>query len=339
MEVFTTNKAGKQAFTDYLYFWSFWILLAGLLVGTIEESVMGALKIIAALILPHILPVYLIGLLFDRFFIQKKFLLFFIIGIPFAYLSGVLINLWFHWLIRDGNIAANNEILIFFFAIMYIGYRYIKVAAGQRILLKDAENKRVIAELQYLRAQLNPHFLFNSLNSIYSLILSKSEKAGEAVLTLSELMRFHVDLSGKRFIDLSDEMALVERYIALEKLKLEDRCDIRLRIKGDVQGIKIAPLIFMPFVENAFKYGISAMPALNFVHVSVIIENHFVQFEISNSLFPQKLSENTPHIKTGIENTIKRLDLHYKGKYSYHCSDAEKKYFVKLEINLKENAD
>lgn len=332
------STSNRQSVIDSIYFWVFWILVSGIFVGIIEGTFIGALRSIVGLIIPHILPVFIIGILFDNLFIKKKILLFFLIVIPFGYFSGMLINLWFHWIMRDINVGANNEIVIFVFATMYIGYRYIKVAIAQTILLKEEENKRVIAEIQYLRSQLNPHFLFNSLNSIYSLILSKSDKAGEAVLTLSELMRYHIDLSGKQLVDLEEEIALLERYISLEKLKLDDRCEVKFNIHGDSRNIKIAPLIFMPLVENAFKHGITSSPKLNFVHVDLIIKNNSVELKISNSVAEKKITEKGEGTKIGISNTIKRLDLHYKGNYTFSSGEKEHKYEVNLMINLNENA-
>lgn len=338
MKSFAYTTSSKQSITDSIYFWLFWILVSGFFVVIIEGTLIGALKSVVGLIIPQILPVFLIGLLFDNLFIKKKFLLFFTIAIPFGYFSGMLINVWFNWVMKDINMKANSEILIFVFGIMYIGFRYIKVAIAQKILLKEEENKRVVAELQYLRSQLNPHFLFNSLNSIYSLILSKSDKAGDAVLTLSELMRYHIDLSGKQVVDLKEEIALLERYISLEKLKLDDSCDVKFNIHGNPQNIKIAPLIFMPFVENAFKHGVTSIAKSNFVHVDLIINNSNVQLKVSNSIPEKRANINGETTKIGISNTIKRLDIHYGGNYTFSSSEKEHKFEVNLIINLKGNA-
>jgi LytS/YehU family sensor histidine kinase len=236
------------------------------------------------------------------------------------------------------NIQANNEVVLFIFSALFIGFRYIRVALSQRILIKEEENKRVVAELQYLRSQLNPHFLFNALNSIYSLILSKSDKASEATLALSELMRFHIDLSGKQYIDLSDEISMIERYIALEKLKLENRCDIHLNIKGDGRNIKIAPLIFMPFVENAFKHGISSAFESNFVHVTILADENQIEFKVSNSIPQINTSMKSSQTKLGIDNTTKRLELHYKDNYEYFSSHLDFVYTLMIKINIKQNA-
>lgn len=324
----------KKVIIDAIYFWGFWIVLTGLFVGIIEKTIVDALKAVLALIIPHILPAFLISLLFDHFFVRKKYILFFLLSMPTCIICGWLINQWFKWLMRGTNIEANNIFLLLVFTFMYIGFKHIRLAISQKIILKDEENKRVLTELQYLRAQLNPHFLFNALNSIYSLILSKSDKAGEAVIALSEIMRFHVDLSGKQFINLADEIALIESYMELEKLKLETRCKIDFKIKGEAGHIKIAPLILMPFVENAFKHGISSNPKANFVHAQLLIEDSKVSFEISNSIEEKVIDENKRKNKLGIENTLKRLELHYKGNYTFKQSVTKGVYLVSVTINL-----
>ncbi len=329
------NTNAKQSVIDSLYFWGFWIILVGTIVGIVGGTLMGSLKSISAFIVPHILPVYLIGLLFDNLYIKKKVMLFFVLAIPFAYCSGSLINVWFNWIMKDSNVKMSNEIIIFVFAIIYIGFRYIKLAIAQRKVLNEAENKQALSELQYLRSQLNPHFLFNSLNSIYSLVLSKSDKAGEAVLALSELMRYHIDLSGKLEINLTEEIGLIERYIALEKLKLENRCDIKLAIQGNPKDCAIAPLLLMPLVENAFKYSITSNPSSNFVHLNIGIEDNNLLLEISNSIAKKTALEQKKGLKIGISNTLKRLELHYKGNYTFSNIEEKSIYKVSLSINLK----
>ncbi|MBC7864541.1 MAG: histidine kinase [Bacteroidia bacterium] len=338
MKLLINSNDKKQALMDSLYFWSFWILFTGLLVGIAQSSLTEALKAVSALIIPQIIPAFLVSVLFDVLFMKKRIALFFIISIPLCYGFGIAINFWFRWIMKGANMQVNNEILIFVFTSMYIGFRYVRVAISQRILLKEEENKRVTAELQYLRSQLNPHFLFNALNSIYSLILTQSDKAGEATLNLSELMRFHIDLSGKQFIELGDEIAMAERYIALEKLKLQGRCNIQFTVSGTAEKIKIAPLIFMPFLENAFKHGISSDASSNFVRANLIINPGLVLLEISNSIPQKKIAEKTAETKVGIENTIKRLDLHYKNAYTFNSSVKENVYSMSLKIDLTKHA-
>ena len=328
-------KKLPQRIIDSIYFWSFWIITIGILVGIIERNTVEIFRIIIAVIIPHILPVYISGLLFDYLFIRKKIILFLITTIPLCYLSGLLINLWFYKVLNGINIQIKNEILVFVFAAMYIGFRYIRVAIAQKNILREVENKNVIAELQFLKSQLNPHFLFNALNSIYSLILSGSDKAGEATLLLSELMRFHIDLSGKQNIPLSAEINMIERYISLEKLRLDNRCKIHFSINGNTDTIQIAPLIFIPFIENAFKHGITSVQHKNIIQVMIAVYQDKIELEVNNSIPEKYYMENNPEIKIGIDNTIKRLELHYKDQYQLFTGIKEGQYKVTLTIKRK----
>lgn len=338
MKSIEERKHFRQLLIDSAYFWGFWTLVLGVSVWAVEGTLTSALKGIVGVLLPQVIPVLIIGMFFDSFFMRRKVLLFFIAVLPFGYLSGLLMNTWSHRILGDLNIQANHELLVFIFAPMYIGFRYIKVALAQKIALAEIENKQAIAELNYLRSQLNPHFLFNSLNSIYSLVLSKSDKAEEAILTLSELMRYHIDLSGRHVVGLPEELSLLERYISLESLKLQDRCTIRFQVEGNPEGVRIAPLIFMPFVENAFKHGIGANPSSNFVFITVRIKSGKLEMCVSNSCPPPQKKATSNGVKVGISNTLKRLNLYYGKNYTFSRVEEPGRHEVKITIDLRADA-
>lgn len=324
----------KSFFTDALYFWLFWIGLPALLYflfGSYPERI-G--QILLALALPQLIPVTLIGLAFEWFLNRKKILLFLLVALPLCWGTGLLQNQWFTYIIGDKNVHVNNEILIFLILGLFTGFRYIRIAAAQRRELQEAENKRVLAELQLLRAQLNPHFMFNALNSIYSLIITQSPRAGDAVLSLSELMRFHIDSSGSQLIPLEQELNMIRHYVELEKLKSGERCRITLEVNGDTQHTEIAPLILLPFVENAFKHGMTDVPQQNFVSIELTIQDDEFRFRVVNSL-PQKQAQlDNKQVQVGIENTRKRLALHYKGAFSLHTGPAGNRYETELFIRM-----
>lgn len=322
----------NQFLKDALYFWLFWIGLPAVLYLLFGNNPAQLGEILLALALPHLVPVTLAGLAFEWFLNRKKTLLFLLFALPLCWGIGLLQNQWFSFIVSDKNTHVNNEILIFLILGLFIGFRYIRIAAAQRRELQEAENKRVLAELQLLRAQLNPHFMFNALNSIYSLIITQSPKAGDAVLSLSELMRFHIDSSGSQLIPLEQELNMIRHYVELEKLKSGDRCRITLEITGDTQHTEITPLILLPFVENAFKHGMTDVPQQNFVTINVSILPDEFRFRVANSL-PQKQPElKNKQVKMGIENTRKRLALHYKTAFSLHTGVTENTYVAELLI-------
>lgn len=328
------NQSGhiQQFLRDALYFWLFWIGLPAVLYLFFGSNPARLGEMLLALALPQLIPVTLLGYTFEWFLNRKKILLFLAAALPLCWGIGLLQNWWFSMIVADKNIAVNNEILIFLILGLFIGFRYIRIAATQRRELHEAENKRVLAELQLLRAQLNPHFMFNALNSIYSLIITQSPRAGDAVLSLSELMRFHIDSSGSQLIPLEQELNMIRHYVELEKLKSGERCRITLEVTGDTSSTEIAPLILLPFIENAFKHGMTDVPQQNFVSISITVLPHELRFSVVNSLPVKKPELKNKQVQLGIENTRKRLALHYKTNFRLHTGPDGNRYSTELHI-------
>ncbi|MEO8771763.1 MAG: histidine kinase [Ferruginibacter sp.] len=327
------NHTARTAF----WFWGFWFFIfAGFFIA-FNSSPKEGILIALAILIPNILPVHLLSWLFDYFFNRKKIFYFFLIAIPLGLLFGLAGNKLFDLIAKDSNAHANIELLVFIFSGMFIGFKYTRVVLSQRILLKEAENKRVLSEMQLLKAQLNPHFLFNALNSIYSLIISHSDKAGEATLSLSELMRFHIESSGKQTISLKSELEMVNQFIALEKLRLNKSCTINIDINIDHDNIEIAPLVLIPFVENAFKYSISNDASKNIINMKLHTQANNLDFLISNSISKTTNKLNKGSSKMGIANTRKRLELHYKNYHSLQIENDDEWFKVHLQIKLKQS--
>ncbi len=327
----------KKELITAIYFWLFWVCIFSLFFGSIKSSPKEGLIVALIILAPALLPVQIINWLFTYFFNRKKLWLFFLIAMPMGWLMGIACNKLFYLVVKDSTVSINYELLIFIFGAMYIGFWYVRVAITQRLLLKEAEHKRVLSELQLLRSQLNPHFLFNALNSIYSLILSKSDKAGEAVLSLGELMRFHIESSGRQTISLKKELEMITQFIEMEKLRLENKCSISFDLQVADDDIEIAPLIFMPFVENAFKYSISKESAKNFVNIKIKAGADELLFEISNSIAKYQINLPENSSKMGIANTRKRLELHYNNNYSLDIDNDNNRFKVYLQIKLKQS--
>lgn len=326
----------NQTITTACWFWGSWFFIFGGFFVAFRSSPKEGLLVALAILIPNIIPVHLLSWLFDYFFNRKKIFYFFLAAVPLGWLMGLVNNKLFDLVVRDGNVHASNELLVFIFTGMFIGFKYTRVALSQRILLKDAENKRVLSEIQLLKAQLNPHFLFNALNSIYSLIISHSDKAAEATLSLSELMRFHIDSSGKQTIPLKRELEMVMQFIALEKLRLNNKCTINIKTDFGFENIEIAPLILIPFVENAFKYSISNDSSKNIIDMELRTENNNLDFVISNSISKTQNKLNESSSKMGIDNTRKRLELHYKNNHSLQIENDGEWYKVHLQIKLRQ---
>jgi len=194
-----------------------------------------------------------------------------------------------------------------------------------------AEADKANAELSFLKAQINPHFLFNTLNNIYSLALIKSENVADAIMKLSNLMRYVTDDVNEDFVLLEKELDSIRNYISLQRLRLGKKSEIEFLTEGNTDGKMIAPLILMPFVENAFKHGISSALLSNIFNKLEVAENHIV-FYTENRLFTTQ--RNTERTGIGITNTKKRLAQIYPGKYELDIASQNGLFTVRLVVYI-----
>jgi hypothetical protein len=197
---------------------------------------------------------------------------------------------------------------------------------------KELENQQLNAELALLKSQVNPHFLFNTLNSIYSLAHKKSAYTEKAIMMLSELMRYMMVDSVEKFVPLDKEIQYIKDYISLQKLRFSRDIDIDFVIEGDPGSVNIAPMLLITFVENAIKHGISYMSA-SFIHINLTISNSKIDFVITNSLAERPI-EDYAESGHGLENVRKRLELLYKGNHILEIRKESDSYFVRLVIKL-----
>ncbi|MDC6366947.1 MULTISPECIES: sensor histidine kinase [Flavobacteriaceae] len=199
--------------------------------------------------------------------------------------------------------------------------------------LKEMQHEKLKAEVSYLKAQINPHFLFNTLNSIYALTLKKSDDAPRALLKLSEMMRYVVTESNVEAVPLQQEIQYISDYIELQKLRIGKGANFTYEVSGDPFGKKIAPIILVNYVENAFKYGVNPdKPSKISIFITVDVDG--VELLVENSITVNR--KNLPeHTEEGNRNTLKRLDYFYPGKYQLNVNHQKDYYIVKLYINLK----
>ncbi|MBA3828452.1 MAG: histidine kinase [Taibaiella sp.] len=206
---------------------------------------------------------------------------------------------------------------------IYLSFKYF----DEHTRLLQAENIRRAIELKQLNEQLNPHFLFNSLNNIYSHLLRNSSDGRELVLKLSELMRYILDSSKRNTTLLRDEIAFIENYIAFENERLGNRC--RTLYSKDIQDMefKIVPLVLFNFIENAFKHGTTSIHTSEIV-INIIADSASLNLFISNDICEPILAST----KTGLDNTLRRLELLYPGRHILDITRPDKKYCVSLEL-------
>jgi hypothetical protein len=198
---------------------------------------------------------------------------------------------------------------------------------------RQSQKEKIAAELDYLKAQINPHFLFNTLNSIYSLAIQKSDETPEAIVKLSGLMRYVITDAANETVPLDKEVGYIDDYIRLQQLRLGDTVSLEFSKDGDFQTNVIAPLLLIPFVENAFKFGVNPGET-SYIRIRLNLENETLHFNVVN----KKLMINViKHQESGIgiENTLSRLNLLYPSEHEIKIDDGIDEYKVDLVIRLK----
>lgn len=217
---------------------------------------------------------------------------------------------------------------LFFFGVVKHAYDYRKLkAAAQRLRIEKQE-----AELNYLKSQTNPHFLFNTLNNIYSLARDKSDLAPESILRLSKILRFMLYETSGDYIAIEQELKIMNDYLALEKLRYDD--SLRVNFNNDIEDMKqsIPPLLLIPLVENAFKHGVSETRSQPFVDIHLAVKNRHLTFIVKNSAetFPeeQRVKENI-----GLSNLRRQLELLYTD-YNLSVQHQNSVFVASLKINL-----
>jgi hypothetical protein len=201
---------------------------------------------------------------------------------------------------------------------------------------RELERRQIQSELNFLKAQINPHFLFNTLNSLYALTLRKSDLAPEIVVKLSEMLRYMLYECNEPLTNLSKELLYVQGYLDLEKLRHGDRVEVQLSVDGNADGLMIAPLLLTPFIENAFKHGTMHAVEKGFVHIHVYLDQARIKLEVTNSKPPHQPAQRHPRSGgIGLNNVRRRLDMLYPGRHTLLIDDAPNNYAVQLVIDLK----
>ncbi|WCT13097.1 sensor histidine kinase [Mucilaginibacter jinjuensis] len=195
--------------------------------------------------------------------------------------------------------------------------------------LRDLQKEKFAAEMALLKTQINPHFFFNTLNTLYGLILKKSEKAAKFALRLSDLMHYLLYEASAEKVLLTDEISHLENYINVEQMRFADRLELSFQFSGEITGKLIAPLILLPFVENAFKHGISNNSGWITININVVQNRLFLNVENSCPINSQ-ISRGG----LGLNNVKRRLELTYPGKYDLQVSPQTEVFEVTLKLYL-----
>lgn len=279
-------------------------------------------------------PVFIITYL--GFWAKKKFFdsrqyFFYLLAVVGIVAIGVTIFEALNRIDNEINNSRTQNIFNFVFILLFtVGLQYFKRGIINQYQLQELKAKTAMTELNALKAQINPHFLFNTLNNIYGMNQINPEKGSEMLMELSEVMRYHLEFSKEGEVKLEDEIQLLQSYIKLEQLRLRDTCDVQVDFEEVSESLMISPLLFIPFVENAFKHGTHPTQEC-FVHIRLQTTPELLLFTTKNSIIANRKVVKT---NVGLQNTKRRLELIFPEKHQLTITQNENTHHVELKIEL-----
>jgi hypothetical protein len=228
---------------------------------------------------------------------------------------------------------SNRTALFFFVYLVSTSFTLAQNWLSAERRSEEIEHEKINTELSFLKSQINPHFFFNTLNNIYALAVTDSNQTAAAILKLSSIMRYVISDTGGNSVELKNEIEFIKNYIDLQLFRLTDKVDVDFTYTGDIDDKIIVPMLFMPFVENAFKYGVSAKEKTT-IGISLKVVKNTLSFKIINSIFNHKdaLTEATG---IGVQNVKRRLQLIYPNNHTLQVFEHNNQFHVELNINLK----
>jgi two-component system, LytTR family, sensor kinase len=274
------------------------------------------------------------------FFNKRKFRLFTILEVANILLFILLnfyVTVFFEGGRQPGNLLTEfiaEFILILLFLIVSTLLKFMRdsiTLQDVELRIKEVEKQKIEAELRALKAQVNPHFFFNTLNSLYALSLDKSDKAPELILKLSDLMRYVIYESKDDLVPVGKQLEFLQSYVYLERLRANESLDVQFEVTGDRSDVKIAPLLYLAFIENAFKHGAKDKSDNPYIHIVFNLEkDDRVIFSVENRADPFRRKNLDGGF--GLSNVKKRLELLYPGKHELDISESLTIYRVELTI-------
>ncbi len=227
--------------------------------------------------------------------------------------------------------ASSHVICVLFIACRLFKNYYIKMEERETLVRENAR-----AEMQLLKAQVHPHFLFNTLNNIYSFALKKSSESGDLVLKLSDTLKYMINDCEAPFVPVMKELKLIEDYIGLEKVRYGERLNMQSDIQGDCLNKFIAPLLLIPFVENSFKHGASKTLKHPWIKLEICIKEDVLYMNLRNSKPLEVLPSNGKN-GIGLKNVQKRLQILYPDEHELFIESTEGEFIIKMQIPLQQN--
>ena len=336
----------------HLVFWTCLFLYEWLLQGSLNDCY-GVSLDAALMNVPIIMLVtyFTIFITVERFLLQKKYL-------PFAFC--ILVSMLFAGFFRRiitfeiiyKVLYPERATTLFLLPKMVIDAVYVQLIAGlgsmiyviqkwmeQQRVNETLMKEKVAAELALLRSQVQPHFIFNTLNNIYMLSLKNSPLTSDMIYRLSALLSYMLYDSKRNLIEVEKEIDYIKNYINLEKIRYGERLDVQMCVVNDVRGVQVPPLLFLPLVENAFKHGVSNAVEESWIHIDISLKKRVLMFKIENSLCLEKAEMNGFGNGLGLDNLRKRLEILYPDNFELKMLKEEESHLAVLKLNFAEHTE
>jgi len=346
------DKIIRNRMLSHILFWVtfliVFIIIASLNSGSIKENFISHLSMLPSQIIAgYLLNYYQI----PRLLFKKKYLLFIVsillsIYILSAFARFSVVHIAEPFFRTDFEQESIKEIftdaeylvgvyfpVVYMYAFIMMIIKLIKRRFEEKHQLEILKKEKVTNELKFLRAQIQPHFLFNTLNNLYALTLAKSDVAPKVVLKLSELLDFILYQSNEKSISIQKEIELIKGFIDLEKLRFGNKIKVEFSHNIENKNAQISPLLLLPLVENAFKHGPTGNEKNAKIQIDLNVKNNTLNFEILNNK-PIIVRKNNLHNGIGIKNLKRQLALNYKGNFKLEVEDLDDEYKVNLKIDL-----
>jgi len=341
------NISYKIPIKYHFLFWISYFLLNVVRWGSYYQDYWYSFKSnIVTVTLGMLLSYFHVYFLLPKLLFRKKiisYILFFLIGLVVFYIIRTELififindNVWPESQTPQSAYAFNHILVVFLIGIYDVGLTTtIKLTIDwifDRKRIENLQANQLKTELQFLKAQIQPHFFFNTLNNLYALTLERSKQAPEVVLKLSEIMEYILYDAKEPRIRLLNEINYIQNYIDLEKLRFGDKVSVQINMQGDIETQSIPPLLFLPFIENCFKHGAVENNKLNVLIEFEVTHNNVLRFYVMNNYnsFPQ----NKKNHGIGNQNVLRRLELLYKDKFTLDIKTEKQRYIVELLIQL-----
>ena len=348
--IFLANKPGKRGV--YVLYWSAYVLLFSLIQGFAARDFLTAFYNELFGIIPKIVFVSIIvEWLMDKLLFKKTIAAF--IGIYilllflFAFIQRVIDNYiileyvltnWIKEPLLNAPPFLYNVIKLQFVITIPFSIKLFYYWTKEQNRVQIIQSEKMQAELQSLRNQFHPHFMFNVLNSLYAKVLSKSDDAADMVLNISSLLRFSVYEVNDKAVSLEKEINYLSNYISLQQMRFDKRLQLSFSITGIIENKFVEPFLMLPFIENSFKYCMNDELADGWITIFISIKEDWLTLKIENSL-PHKINIDehqsfSANKGLGLINVKRRLELLYPDNHILKISEADSSFFVSLKVKL-----